>query len=444
MTTIGSSFTYWKRFVTSPEFQEEQFWVSWLVGKLSVIHHHVWTGIRFPGALVTILATDWNFWLGIGVLIFFALTDWIDGKVARFNGLQSGRFGAILDGLADKFFALPIIWWWGRQYAPDIVFFLLFIIEGGGNIFLYLFSKKNLVGKLNSVIGFLFPGKHLPEPVIKSDVYEHLMVGKVKFAFQICLIAVLWIMRYVLPAWPWWALCLNTMLAVITLLAFFSVACKINPAFIHHLADFLTLGNGVSGILSIAMAANNQKMAAALILLAAIFDIADGYIARKTKKNGTKWGGYLDDFGDFISFGLAPAWLFFLLGMPVLAALIYVLATAIRLINFTFFSQSISDFQGVPSTAVAIFLASIVFQNAVSEKPLAFYVLAGAGLEVLFIFHWYHFRKFIELPIAMKMVFVLVFLASTLAGYFGQGISLCFFLYLITFFKPVARLAWHW
>lgn len=48
-----------------------------------------------------ISATDKN-WVATGMFIFFALTDWLDGYLARKLN-QTSSFGAFLDPVADKF-----------------------------------------------------------------------------------------------------------------------------------------------------------------------------------------------------------------------------------------------------------------------------------------------------------------------------------------------------
>lgn len=81
------------------------------------------------------------------------------------------------------------------------------------------------------------------------------------------------------------------------------------------IADILTLANGVCGALAILflyLFKPDITISSALILIAIIFDGLDGLAARKF---GTKhdFGKYLDSFADAISFGLAPAYMFFII-----------------------------------------------------------------------------------------------------------------------------------
>ena len=56
-----------------------------------------------PGVVVMFLyfARPWADWLALGLFVFAAVTDFIDGYLARSWG-QESRFGAMLDPIADK------------------------------------------------------------------------------------------------------------------------------------------------------------------------------------------------------------------------------------------------------------------------------------------------------------------------------------------------------
>lgn len=81
-----------------------------------------------------------------------------------------------------------------------------------------------------------------------------------------------------------------------------------------HLADWFTLANAVSGLSAVfAMMAYLQNgetrhvlIACALIVLAFVFDVFDGNVARWRQKSSTM-GRELDSLADVISFGVAPA-----------------------------------------------------------------------------------------------------------------------------------------
>src|ERR1700677_5152417 len=91
------------------------------------------------------------------------------------------------------------------------------------------------------------------------------------------------------------------------------------------LPALLTLGNGVCGFAAIALAsrigvpefpepaAYYFTCAGWLILLAMVFDMLDGHVARLSR-TASKFGGELDSLCDAISFGIAPAFLLLKMG----------------------------------------------------------------------------------------------------------------------------------
>lgn len=202
---------YIKNFILSPSFQEKQPWVMWLTGKLSVIPAHYWTASRFFGGAATIyLYSVGRPILSIIAFILFALTDWVDGKVARHRNEHGGK-GAVLDGFADKVFVLPIIWKWGAQYVHPAFIGLLIVIEGSGYVIIPALYKLGLIKRE------------------KKEMYEHIMAGKYKFACQVVLVFLLWVASsfggggYISTG------VIYALLGLIIGLAVLSIAGKINP-----------------------------------------------------------------------------------------------------------------------------------------------------------------------------------------------------------------------
>ncbi|KAK9727854.1 CDP-diacylglycerol-serine O-phosphatidyltransferase [Basidiobolus ranarum] len=106
-----------------------------------------------------------------------------------------------------------------------------------------------------------------------------------------------------------------------------------------HLADFLTLSNGVCGTGSIFASMSYLAdrdisflwVALLLIPLGTFFDVMDGRVARWRKKSSLL-GQELDSLADLISFGVAPAVLGFTLGlrsMPDILVLLYFVSCGI-------------------------------------------------------------------------------------------------------------------
>lgn len=89
-----------------------------------------------------------------------------------------------------------------------------------------------------------------------------------------------------------------------------------------HLADWFTLGNAVCGTAAIFStisyvqtgAVRHVYFACGLVLVALIFDIVDGRVARWRDK-ASVMGRELDSLSDVISFGVAPVMIAYGLGM---------------------------------------------------------------------------------------------------------------------------------
>ena len=122
------------------------------------------------------------------------------------------------------------------------------------------------------------------------------------------------------------------------------------------IADTLTLGNATCGFMAVyftttgvliphltgsedgGMARHSAATAVILMLLAAVFDLFDGLVARKLRSSAM--GAELDNLSDLISFGLAPAYFVLVWGMvaddahqrvSVVAAIVVLLAVVLRL-----------------------------------------------------------------------------------------------------------------
>jgi CDP-diacylglycerol---serine O-phosphatidyltransferase len=133
-----------------------------------------------------------------------------------------------------------------------------------------------------------------------------------------------------------------------------------------HLADVFTLGNAASGfaaVLSLMFYMTDPALAwfaaaAGLTIVALVFDILDGRIAR-WRHTHSAFGRELDSLADIISFGVAPAVLGFAAGLRGLldcAALVYFVCCGVsRLARFNVTAESLSAgkdkvayFEGTP------------------------------------------------------------------------------------------------
>ena len=145
-----------------------------------------------------------------------------------------------------------------------------------------------------------------------------------------------------------------------------------------------TLGNAVCGFAAILYAANvgvasrmaeDQAMYISgwLIFAAMVFDLFDGYLARRTR-SASKFGAELDSLCDVVSFGAAPAFLLIRLGAGfegrlvqnvfLGVAFLYLVCVVLRLARFNVHTtvdvRSHLTFCGLPCPAAAGCIASLV------------------------------------------------------------------------------------
>ncbi|MCS7044844.1 MAG: CDP-diacylglycerol--serine O-phosphatidyltransferase [Gemmataceae bacterium] len=167
----------------------------------------------------------------------------------------------------------------------------------------------------------------------------------------------------------------------------------------------LTLGNGVCGFVSIAMASkimpldhvaaaardavvvDNElyfRLAGWFIIAAMVFDMLDGYVARLSK-TASKFGGELDSLCDAVSFGVAPAFLLLKMGPgwervmlhQIVAGIagLYMVCTILRLARFNVDNSpdpaAHKRFRGLPSPGAAGCMASLAVLRGEFPAKLA-------------------------------------------------------------------------
>jgi CDP-diacylglycerol--serine O-phosphatidyltransferase len=154
-------------------------------------------------------------------------------------------------------------------------------------------------------------------------------------------------------------------------------------------ADFFTLGNASCGTISIflcldyiAEGHNRFFWIAFLLLFAALlFDVLDGYWARRTRRQSLL-GADLDSLADIISFGVAPAVLGFTLGLrggwDMLVLTFFVVCGISRLARFNVTSVELSDASGkvkyfegtpIPTSILIVIMLGIAFAlQAINDR----------------------------------------------------------------------------
>jgi len=156
-----------------------------------------------------------------------------------------------------------------------------------------------------------------------------------------------------------------------------------------HLADWFTLGNAISGVGALFstmtyLQSGDLKhicIACALLVLALIFDVFDGRVAR-WRQMTSAMGRELDSLADIISFGVAPAVIAYALGMNGFfdrIVLAYFVACGVsRLARYNVTAEALSEggdkvkyFEGTPiptSLLIVVILFLAAYTGAVSNN----------------------------------------------------------------------------
>lgn len=196
--------------------------------------------------------------------------------------------------------------------------------------------------------------------------------------------------------------------------------------------NLFTLMNLFGGFMAITrIAAGDLMGAAGFIMLAAMFDVLDGAVARLTKST-SEFGGELDSLCDAVSFGVAPAFMLYkahfqLQGdVGVVLASLPALAGVLRLARYNVQSAANTDkryFRGMPIPAGALTILSYtlfyhsgpqstIIPNDWKPVVITLVTLAVAGIMVSTI-------KYDAVPTPSAKVFRE---RPILMGYFALGI----------------------
>jgi len=299
--------------------------------------------IGLSGALLYFL-TEQHF-LGILLFTLSAVMDGVDGLLARNCDLVT-PFGEEIDPLCDKLTYLPPMAFFAYTGRLDVtmVWILVLVEISGQFLFRYIIKRfthfsvaANNFGKIKAVLCFAL------------IIYCALLtddIGLPNFSSQ--------------------------MLYLCIILSVSSIVFKLIAN--RFYADILSLLNLCCGIIGIFYALQMRPVYAAIAILAGqIFDLFDGRMA--DKHGGTRFGPWLDDIADLVSFGGCPAFLILLKGHWSIwafgAGTAYFFAVAFRLWRFiardkhdTTLSPGI--FNGLPSPAGAmVSLGALLFWDNV-------------------------------------------------------------------------------
>ena len=147
---------------------------------------------------------------------------------------------------------------------------------------------------------------------------------------------------------------------------------------VYLIPNLLTSAGLFAGFYSIIATLNHQYyMAAVMILIAQVFDMLDGRVARLTR-SASSFGVQYDSLCDLVSFGVAPGILVYTWALKPwgrwgwLAATLYVTCGALRLARFNVQIGTVEKrhFVGLPIPAAA---------NVIAATVLLYFQLGGQG-----------------------------------------------------------------
>lgn len=266
----------------------------------------------------------------IFIFTFAAILDGVDGVVARGCNLGS-RWGEWLDPLCDKLTYLPPLIGFAHAGIISIHFvWILAVIEFVGQFlarriltWMKISGAANNFGKIKAIICF-------------GLVILCALMDKNPEVINIA----------------------DGVLIACIILSSASVVFKFIPNRLY--ADILSALNFICGVTSLVLTHNHYfAWAICIIIIGQLFDLFDGRMAMK--HGGTKYGPYLDDIADFVSFGLAPAYVIIQTGgsLAWFVSIIFIIGVAFRLFRFIAMDKNRTDlpegiFNGLPSPAGAL------------------------------------------------------------------------------------------
>ncbi len=203
-----------------------------------------------------------------------------------------------------------------------------------------------------------------------------------------------------------------------------------------------TVGNMFCGFASILSSFDGETdFAIWMIILAGFFDALDGKIARFSG-SASKFGVELDSFADLISFGIAPAMLFYNLGIYPsgkwgwIPGFVFVMCGAFRLARFNIQQTKLGEklpYMGLPIPTAAITLVSYAlfcsevwgtlrFPKALITMIIAFSGLMVSGIEYETLPKFTLGNRMNKLKLVYLLVFLIVLIINPRLALFPFGL----------------------
>ena len=224
-----------------------------------------------------------------------------------------------------------------------------------------------------------------------------------------------------------------------------------NAKLIYILPNLFTASSIFVGVICMVEASKgNFVLASWLILLALIFYVLDGRIARMTNTT-SQFGVEFDSLADIISFGIAPSMLlYFFIGnefgrFGILVSALYVIFGAIRLARFNISTAKTDPnvFIGLPIPTAAIFVSMwiLLFHKYTLEDYASVLLFLTLAIAVLMVsnFRYPSFKKVsLDKPMVFKTMIILMLTASLLYLFSAEGFALVILGY--TLYGPLRAL----
>ncbi|WP_035240428.1 CDP-alcohol phosphatidyltransferase family protein [Desulfobacter vibrioformis] len=401
-SALGTLFFFWFSHSVKKKASVRRFVEShlWLMHPNAICYWR--TALAFLGFFLYFFSSYQS--LSIFIFTFAAILDGVDGVVARGCNLVS-RWGEWLDPLCDKLTYLPTMI--GFAYigilSPRLVWILV-VIELVGQFFarrilawLKVSGAANNFGKIKSIICFA-----------------------------------LVILCALMDANPGMLNIADGVLGACIVLSAASMIFKFVPNRLY--ADILSMLNFMCGVTSLILTYHHcYAWAICVIIMGQLFDLFDGRMA--LKHGGTKYGPWLDDIADFVSFGLAPAYMVIIRGgtFALVFALIYVVGVAYRLVRFVTKDKGRTDlpagiFNGFPSPAGAL----IVLGASLVSGPMLLWAFTAIS-TALMVSHirFAHFGRVILKQIPKPIFFLISAATIVVFAYILKTKNIQMFGYLI-------------
>ncbi|MEH0020968.1 MAG: CDP-alcohol phosphatidyltransferase family protein [Desulfobacter sp.] len=374
---VGTLFFFWfSRAVKKQYMQDYIFSHQWLMSPNAICYWR--TALAGLGFVLYFFFPYQS--AAIVIFTFAAILDGADGVVARGCNLVSS-WGEWLDPMCDKLTYLPPMI--GFAYTGILSVDLVWIL-----------------------VGLEFAGQFFARKILTwlkvSGAANNF--GKIKAIICFALV----ILCALVDANPDMLNIADGVLMGCIILAAASIIFKFIPNRLY--ADILSMLNFCCGVIALVLTYHHSfAWAICIIIVGQLFDLFDGRMA--LKHGGTKYGPVLDDIADFVSFGLAPAYVVYQKGgaLAWVFAVVFIVGVAFRLVRFVTVDKKRTDlpagiFNGFPSPAGAL----IVLGASLVSHPVVLWLFTGIS-TVLMVSHirFAHFGRVIlkEIP---KPVFFLV------------------------------------